>query len=606
MPKRKRDGPDACAALIKWLEAQQGYRSELVCRDVPGSGRGLFAARDMAAGETILEIPASAMINPLTLLSTSSIPTHLFPNSVSGTKLPRRGTAKAALANGDGDDCPGSGEHLTTTQLLTLQLALWRVDPAARGPWGVYVDTLPTEFRPWHPLSWLVTPDTPGSGAGSKSQAHPQWSMWHALADCLPRSTRSKLADVEQRFWRDVGIIRAAIVRVLDTARLGFVTSGRPDCCFSLGPPRGMLISQEAEDTMEYATLSTDVLLWAWLNVNTRTVSIPLGLPLPNEDNNHTLVPLLDMINHSSSPSQHIPRPIQIPSSSSATYHSYAKALLSRPAPNGVSHGPSSNGVPPGRRHGMGVGPGAGRAAALHLVPGRIGFRLIAPDRGLRADEEVTFEYGSHANATLFSEYGFIESPHVYATDSPGRGNSPGALSMGWVGLPHGEVDVGWVVDLLWSEHGSEEKLEVLEAISCWGRNTLHSQPSPPHPSYSLLMTLRLLHLPASSPKLQPIRDGLISYVSPENEAAAIKSLAERACSEGLAGLGKGQGDRGEERKDDGRKGKGPGSEDVVGEVDGGGEALIGVVSMIKGLWEEETALATAVAARVEKGDTDW
>lgn len=457
------------------------------------------------AGETILEIPASAMINPLTLLSTSSIPSHLFPNSVSGTKLPRRGTAKAALANEDGDDRPGSGEHLTTTQLLTLQLALWRVDPAARGPWGVYVDTLPTEFRPWHPLSWLVTPDTPGSGAGSKSQAHPQWSMWHALADCLPRSTRSKLADVEQRFWRDVGVIRAAIVRVLDTARLGFVTSG-PPLLLQLCCSARMLIRQEAEDTIEHGALYTDVFLWAWLNgewsvplgivsprnlsladhkesfkrcirltsrsvplVNTRTVSIPLGLPLPNEDNNHTLVPLLDMINHSSSPSQHIPRPIQIPSSSSATYHSYAKALLSRPAPNGVSHGPSSNGVPPGRRHGMGVGPGAGRAAAPHLVPGRIGFRLIAPDRGLRADEEVTFEYGSHANATLFSEYGFIESPHVYATDSPGRGNSPGALSMGWVGLPHGEVDVGWVVELLWSEHGSEEKREVLEAISCWG-----------------------------------------------------------------------------------------------------------------------------------------
>jgi hypothetical protein len=176
------------------------------------------------------------------------------------------------------------------------------------------------------------------------------------------------------------------------------------------------------------------------------------------------------MINHSSSSSQHIPRPIQIPSSSSATYHSNAKSLSSRPAPNELLHGASySNGVLPTRRHGMGAGPGAGRAAAPHLVPGRIGFRLIAPDRGLKEDEEVTFEYGSHPNATLFAEYGFIESPHISATDSPGRGGSPGAWSMGWLGLPHGEVNVGWVVDLLWSEHGSEEKREVLEAISCWG-----------------------------------------------------------------------------------------------------------------------------------------
>jgi hypothetical protein len=121
-------------------------------------------------------------------------------------------------------------------------------------------------------------------------------------------------------------------------------------------------------------------------------------------------------------------------------------------------------------------------------------------------------------------------------------------------------------------------------------------------------MTLRLLHLPESSPKLQPVRDGLISYVSPENEAAAIRSLAEvcrrvqQACSEGLTELGKLQGEERNEAR------KGAGNEDGVGDLDGGdgGGALIGVVSTIKGLWEEEKALATAVAVRVERGDTDW
>jgi hypothetical protein len=168
------------------------------------------------------------MINPLTLLSTSSIPSHLFPSSVSGTKPQRRSAAKAAIENGDGngDDKPGPGKHLTTTQLLTLQLALWRVEPAGRGPWGVYVDTLPADFRPWHPLSWLVPPDTPQAGSGSKlgrrSQAPVEGSRWHGLAGSLPRSTRSKLADVEKRFWRDVGVIRAAIVRVFHTAPAWF------------------------------------------------------------------------------------------------------------------------------------------------------------------------------------------------------------------------------------------------------------------------------------------------------------------------------------------------------------------------------------------------
>lgn len=120
-------------------------------------------------------------------------------------------------------------------------------------------------------------------------------------------------------------------------------------------------------------------------------------------------------------------------------------------------------------------------------------------------------------------------------------------------------------------------------------------------------MTLRLQHLPASSPKLQPIRDGLISYVSPENEAAAIGSLAEvcrrvqQACAEGRKELER---LRGKARK--GAVHDEAGNGDGVGDADGEGGALNGTLSMIQGLWEEERALATAAAARVEEGDTDW
>jgi hypothetical protein len=210
------------------------------------------------------------MINPLTLLSTTSIPSHLFPSSVSPIKPPRRSAAKASIPNGDGDNRAGPGKHLTTTQLLTLQLALWRVDSTGRGPWGVYVDTLPAEFRPWHPLSWLVAPETPGSGAGSKSQAH-EWARWHGLADRLPRSTRSKLAEVEKRWLSCVSLIMLWF---------GFVTSGHPDCCFILLAPRGMLIGQEAEDTVEHAALSIDVFLWAWLNGEW---AVPFGFVFPPE-----------------------------------------------------------------------------------------------------------------------------------------------------------------------------------------------------------------------------------------------------------------------------------------------------------------------------------
>lgn len=130
--------------------------------------------------------------------------------------------------------------------------------------------------------------------------------------------------------------------------------------------------------------------------MNTRTVHIPLNLPAPSDLHNHTLVPLLDLINHSSSPHLVIPRPRQVP--------------LTRLA-----------------------------------SPGKIGFELLAPDRGLKAGEEVLFEYGRHSNALLLAEYGFVEREGIR------------------------EVDLGWAVDELWQGvEGKDGKEEVLRGIGCW------------------------------------------------------------------------------------------------------------------------------------------
>ena len=151
--------------------------------------------------------------------------------------------------------------------------------------------------------------------------------------------------------------------------------------------------------------------------VNTRTVSIPLDLPGPSSLNNHTLVPILDMLNHSSKPEEIIPKPIQFPSSPSA---------------------------PPGpSMHRRGVQP--------HLVPGKIGFRLIAPDRGLEKDEEVKFEYGAHSSETLFTEYGFVPEPR------DGK----------WLDQPNGEVDVNDLVEKMFPIR-SEKVKTALQEIGCW------------------------------------------------------------------------------------------------------------------------------------------
>lgn len=125
------------------------------------------------------------------------------------------------------------------------------------------------------------------------------------------------------------------------------------------------------------------------------------------------------MLNHSSKEEEIIPTPVQIPSSPNST-----------------------------------TGPGAGpsrRGAAPHLVPGKIGFRLISPERGLEKDEQIRFEYGAHSTETLFTEYGFTSE------DKYGD----------WLGQPYGEVDVNDMVEQMFPIKSDKIK-SVLEEIGCW------------------------------------------------------------------------------------------------------------------------------------------
>lgn len=127
------------------------------------------------------------------------------------------------------------------------------------------------------------------------------------------------------------------------------------------------------------------------------------------------------MLNHSSKPDEIIPRPIQIPSSPGASSSTGPGASTSR------------------------------RGGTSHLVPGKIGFRLIAPERGLEKDEQVRFEYGAHSTETLFTEYGF--TPEEKYGD--------------WLSQPHGEVDVNDLVEQMFPIK-SDKIRSVLEEIGCW------------------------------------------------------------------------------------------------------------------------------------------
>jgi hypothetical protein len=229
--------------------------------------------------------------------------------------------------------------------------------------------------------------------------------------------------------------------------------------------------------------LSIGDFVWAWLNgelakpleraspeqiVNTRSVSVPLGYAGPTELYNHTLVPVLDLVNHSSSPS--IPRPQQRLSSSVKLHHRL-------------------------------------QTANVHLVPGKIAFALIAPDEGFEEGKELLFQYHPTNNTELWAEYGFAE---VFSSGPEKWGR-------------YSALVVNHVVDEMWQADAKQKS--ALEKIGCWRHNTLHPYPEY-EASHSLMMTLRVLHLTSSErAKLEAIGKATLTYISEENEKKVFESL---------------------------------------------------------------------------------
>lgn len=184
--------------------------------------------------------------------------------------------------------------------------------------------------------------------------------------------------------------------------------------------------------------------------MNTRTVSIALGIHGATELQNHTLVPLLDFINHSSDRRRCCPTPRQYASSPSAE----------RSARRNSSSIASAPGAAP--RSASRAGPNG--SAPAYLVPGRIGFRIVAGVEGIKAGDELFFQYGGHCNSTLFSEYGFVDT--LSGNDDTGNDQKP---EKRWLDNIHGEIDVGWAMDDMWAEADQRaEKEKALRAIGCW------------------------------------------------------------------------------------------------------------------------------------------
>lgn len=120
--------------------------------------------------------------------------------------------------------------------------------------------------------------------------------------------------------------------------------------------------------------------------------------------------------------------------------------------------------------------------------------------------------------------------------------------------------------------------------------NTLRTSPTPPHPSYALQISLRVLNISSaeSASKLRAIEQGAITYVSPTNEANAVEAL-ETICRRVLSAA--------EERLSKLQL-MAAGSEENGSEKD--------ARDMVVALNDEEVMIARAVLNRIDRGDTSW
>ncbi|KAG8756245.1 hypothetical protein FRC14_003260 [Serendipita sp. 396] len=184
--------------------------------------------------------------------------------------------------------------HLSSVQLLTCYLALYKAqgEELDASPYTPYLQSLPFDFD-FHPLSWLVNNN-------------------QRMVEKLAEETKYKLIKVQDRFKQDKQAV-----------------------------------------SNQFPALSTGDILWAWLNVNTRSLYYGCKRSRSHQDN-ITMCPLLDFANH--------------------------------------SLGATNFNTSEFRRAG-------------HPIP-----TMIAPKNGLRSEEQVYLLYGFHSNQTLFVEYGFTAS----------------------------------------------------------------------------------------------------------------------------------------------------------------------------------------------------
>ncbi|KWU46592.1 hypothetical protein RHOSPDRAFT_32052 [Rhodotorula sp. JG-1b] len=303
------------------------------------------------------------------------------------------------------------------------------------------------------------------AGGGQKGMQQRRRRRYEQLFERMPAAARRKADEVEKRFAADWHAVRK-------------------------------LWADEGKTVDGDLTFFDFVL--GWQNVNTRCIYFDID---GKRENNLTLCPVIDMINHS-------------PGRTTKPDPRLSSLTFCAPAAN-------------------------------------------SSDPALRDGDELSFQYGSHEDAFLLAEYGFVV----------GEENLYNA------------VEVDRFVEALFEAQGDEGELKrgVLKDEGYWGDMTLQATP-PPSPSWRVLVSLRLLHhrlaagstASLSASALAPwyhVVSGAAETISPSNETKQW----EKEFKEGS----------GDEEEEDDLK-----SSD-----------LLASLRMVRTVWTEEERIARAVLA---------
>ncbi|KAK0537795.1 hypothetical protein OC835_001654 [Tilletia horrida] len=406
-----------------------------VSDDVP-AGRGMVLKENVEPNNIIFHVPGSALLNVKTaaaFLHADLLPTSARPSARQGCDVESTGGTVPCFGTGQGlqGGSSSAGEKaeaelpLSSVQALSLLLLLWRRRsrtspsslPPVPEPLADFARTLPVDFDSV-PLLWSLCQDQ-------------QSRLCAALVEALPAHSRQRLLDVRKRFAGDAHMV-SAVLRL------------RPD----------LLPAWSSE--IAYEELVGDDLLddfyWAWLCVNSRCLYLPLGLK--TREDNFTMAPVIDLINH--------------------TFDKSIECKVEYPAEGMQIRAPKSD-------------PKAFNVTKVRTENGNTETEEQW-QRGCSKGDELFITYGAHSNEFLLAEYGFV-LPIATAPE-------PSAL-LDLPNNPFAEVVVDdLMLELLASAQSSlvqaELKRELLRERSYWLDWTIHPTGEPSH---RLVCALRLLAL---------------------------------------------------------------------------------------------------------------